>query len=275
MAEGVVDRLEPVEVEHQHRERRIRAGRLGERRAEAVVQAGAVVEAGERLLPGERRAADMLGHVLEGEGEAAGGEGHQRRLDAAVAVEGEARPDGPDGAHRLGKQPALRLRGTAGRQKGGECAADRCGAGEQRRRAGIGEGNRAGGVEQEERGGHLGEGRLERRRDRDRGGGEGGHAAEQRPVEAAPAGGPAIERPAPQRVLKGEALLSVFARLSAEKAATKHRICRGVARRSCQDQPMLSPIPSLSPADVRAPSGRVQGFWLWIWRCIALSSARP
>ena len=210
VAEGVVDRLEAVEVEHQHRQRRARPGRLGQRRVEVVVQADAVAQSGERLLPGQGRAADMLGHVLEGEGEAAGRERRQRGLDEALVAEREVQAEGAAGTHRLGEGGAFQLRAAAGRRQGRDREADQFGAAQQRRRAGIGEGHRAARVEQDERGGHLGERRLERRRARKRWSGEGGHAAGQRPVGPPPVDGPSIGRPPPQQILKVGGSRSLF-----------------------------------------------------------------
>ena len=89
VAEGVVDLLEAVEVEAQHRER-VAAAEMGDRLLDALAEHRPVRQAGEDVVAGHEGDAGvglpLLGHVLEGRHEAAAAHGLVRdRHNAAVA----------------------------------------------------------------------------------------------------------------------------------------------------------------------------------------------
>ena len=110
VAERVVDRLELVDVEQQHRDVALRALRAGERLADAVVEERAVRQAGQRVV--ERLVADARLALVAVE---RGGEEVGHRLQpvrVVLAERADARrvhDDGPEGAGA----PADRGRGGA------------------------------------------------------------------------------------------------------------------------------------------------------------------
>ena len=102
MSEGVVDLLEPVEVDEHHRHRSLRTRELRERRRDGLDEQRPVGDLGERVVEGaprelrflDRHRLDRLGElaVLEGDADEAGNGAQQvllvgSELDTACWVE--------------------------------------------------------------------------------------------------------------------------------------------------------------------------------------------
>ena len=61
MAEAIIDRLEPIDVEHQHGERSAAQPRRGNRGLQLRIEMAAIVEAGDRIDEGRLLCRPRLG----------------------------------------------------------------------------------------------------------------------------------------------------------------------------------------------------------------------
>jgi hypothetical protein len=148
VAEAVVDRLEVVEVDEQHRDERGLARALGEQRVQALAQGGAVAQAGQRVLVGQVAQLALQARALAGVAQrhhdaahvGVGEEVRARGVDldparAAAHAQGGAQAVARDGGdlaeaarERAGGRRGARRRRTGRPARGGEQRAGRAGA---------------------------------------------------------------------------------------------------------------------------------------------------